>query len=57
MIGEFGKISEKDLTVKDLGRTEALGGLPEFYGRGYLSLSVEVNSKSQNYNVSGSAIV
>ena len=37
---EFGKISEKDLTVKDSQRFRSLRrGSPDCYGRGYLEIS------------------
>ena len=46
MTGELEKIREEYLIVNDFSSSEALVGLPECYGRGYLRISVEVNSKS-----------
>jgi len=58
MIGEFEKISGKDLTVKDFQQTEASIGLSRSVTvGGYLRISVEINSKTQGYKVLQSEIV
>jgi len=50
MTGEFEKISEKNLTVKDFQQNRSTDrSLPDCYGRGYLRISVEINSNSHEY--------
>jgi len=57
MIGEFEKISGKDLTVKDFQQTEASIGLSRSVTVGDLRISVKINSKTQGYKVLQSEIV
>ena len=59
MTGELEQIREEYLIVKNFSCPKALIDLgpPECYGRWYLRISVEVNSKSQVYKVLHSEIV